>query len=153
MSCSRFRENARRENCRMVQEPPKSVGHVFSTGLRLKCPICSEGSLFSSHIRMRKNCPNCGFHFERAPGYFLGSTYINYGVTTLLTTWTYMVLRFGFGVSKSVLIPVLATFCVIFPLVFFRYARSLWLSFDCYFDRTGAMESVSEPEKLDNKKL
>ena len=137
----------------MVPAPPKSVGQVFSTGIRLKCPICSEGSLFSGLIQMHKNCPNCGFHFERAPGYFLGSTYINYGVTTLLTTWTYMVLRFGFEISKSLLIPVLATFCVIFPVVFFRYARSLWLSFDCYFDRTGAMESVSEPEKSEDEKL
>jgi hypothetical protein len=41
----------------------------------------------------------------------------------------------------------LATFCVIFPVVFFRYARSLWLSFDCYFDRTGALEQRSEVTK------
>jgi hypothetical protein len=101
---------------------------------------------------MHRTCSTCGFEFERAPGYFLGSTYINYGVTTLLTTWTYMVLRFGFEVPKSLLIPALATFCVIFPVVFFRYARSLWLAFDCYFDRTGAMESVSEDSKSDDEK-
>ena len=144
---------ALKEIDKLVPAPPNSVGQAFSRGIRLTCPICSQGQLFAGFIRMRKSCPLCGFHFERGPGYFLGSTYINYGVTTLLTTWTYMVLRFGFEVSKSVLIPALASFCVIFPVVFFRYARSLWLSFDCYFDKTGAMESVSEREKSEDEKL
>jgi len=136
----------------MVAAPPNSAGQAFSRGIQLKCPICNGGKLYSGFIRMEKRCSACGFQFERAPGYFLGSTYINYGATTLLTTWTYMVLRFGFDVSKAFLIPVLAAFCVIFPVVFFRYARSLWLSFDCYIDRTGAMESVSESEKSDDEK-
>lgn len=134
-------------------EPPNSLGEAFSRGVGLRCPVCAKGKLFTGFLRMHKACPECGFHFERAPGYFLGSTYINYGATTLLTTWTYMVLRFGFGTSKAVLIPALALFCVIFPVVFFRYARSLWLSFDCYFDRTGALESVSESEKSGDEKL
>ena len=137
----------------MKPEPPNSLGQAFYRGIRLKCPICSKGRLFEGFIRMQKICSVCAFHFERGPGYFLGSTYINYGVTTLLTTWTYMVLRFGLGISKPVLIPALAAFCVIFPVLFFRYARSLWLSFDCYFDRTGAMESVTESEKSEDEQL
>jgi uncharacterized protein (DUF983 family) len=115
--------------------------------------MCDEAKLFRGFIQMHKCCPSCGFQFERAPGYFLGSTYINYGATTLLTTWSYIVLRFGLQIPKSLLIPVLAGFCVIFPVVFFRYARSLWLSFDCYLDRTGALESLSESEKSPDKKL
>ena len=137
----------------MIPAPPDSIGQAFSRGIRLKCPICSGGRLFRGVIRMHQFCPRCGFQFERGSGYFLGSTYINYGVTTLLTTWTYMVLRFGFDVEKSVLIPVLAAFCVIFPVVFFRYARSLWLSFDCYFDKTGAMENTSESENSEDENL
>lgn len=121
--------------------PPDSLGQAFSSGISLKCPMCRQGKLFATWIRMEKQCGNCGFQFERDPGYFLGSTYINYGLTTLLTTWTYIVLRFGAGVDRRWLISGLAAFCVIFPLVFFRFARSLWLSFDCYFDRTGALEA------------
>ena len=148
-----FRKPPHREESKMIPEPPNSLGQAFSRGIRLKCPMCSKGRLFDGFVRMQKNCSVCAFHFERGPGYFLGSTYINYGVTTLLTTWTYIVLRFGFEISKPVLIPALAAFCVIFPVLFFRYARSLWLSFDCYFDRTGAMESVSEREKSEDEQL
>lgn len=132
--------------------PPQSAGQAFSRGVSLKCPMCQKGHLFAGVIRMNEECPECGFRFERGPGYFLGSTYINYGLTTLLTTWTYIVLRFGFEVDKKLLIPALATFCVIFPVVFFRYARSLWLSFDCYFDGTGAMEERSELAKNEIEK-
>jgi hypothetical protein len=124
--------------------PPDSVGQAFSRATSLKCPMCVKGQLFSGMLRMNKTCDQCGFRFERDPGYFLGSTYINYGLTTLLTTWTYILLHFVIGIGRGWLIPGLATFCVIFPVVFFRYARSLWLSFDCYFDRTGALEQRSE---------
>jgi uncharacterized protein (DUF983 family) len=124
--------------------PPDSPVQAFSSGIALKCPLCRRGRLFSGWFQMHHHCNHCGFQFERDPGYFLGSTYINYGLTTLLTTWTYIVLRFGASLDKTWLIPGLAGFCVIFPLVFFRYARSLWLSFDCYFDRAGALESRSE---------
>jgi len=106
--------------------------------------MCADGRLFINWIRMRDRCPTCGFRFDRGPGYFLGSTYINYGITTLTTTATYIWLRFGFGVPKAVLVPGLVGFCVIFPLVFFRYARSLWLSFDCWLDRQGAMDGRDE---------
>lgn len=132
--------------------PPDSVGQAFSRAKSLQCPMCGKGKLFSGLLRMEKTCQRCGFRFERDPGYFLGSTYINYGLTTLLTTWTYIVLHFVIGIGKGWLIPGLATFCVIFPVVFFRYARSLWLSFDCYFDRTGALEQRSELGKEQDPK-
>jgi uncharacterized protein (DUF983 family) len=123
---------------------PESANQAFLRGLSLRCPLCAEGRLFHGWVRMRNRCEHCGFVFDRGPGYFLGSTYINYGITTLSTTATYIWLRFGMGVAKTVLVPVLASFCVIFPLVFFRYARSLWLSFDCWLDRQGAMDGREE---------
>ena len=126
--------------------PPESVGQAWSRGMQLRCPMCGRGRLFSGLVRMETECDCCQFTFERGPGYFLGSTYINYGITTLLTTWTYVVFHFGLAVDKRWLIPGLAAFCVIFPVVFFRYARSLWLAFDCFLDPTGARESRSGSE-------
>jgi hypothetical protein len=40
----------------------------------------------------------------------------------------------GYGRSRWLLWAALA-FCVVFPLWFFRYARSLWLGMDHYVDR------------------
>ena len=124
--------------------PPDTLGEAFRRGIRLHCPLCGVGKLFSGLVRMEQECGCCGFRYERGPGYFLGSTYINYGLTTLLTTWTYIVSRFVLGIEQRWLIPALVGFCLVFPVLFFRYARSLWLSLDCYFDREGAMEGLAE---------
>lgn len=85
---------------------------------------------------METVCPNCKLRYERGPGYFLGSTYINYALTTLLLTPSYIVLHFVAGIGNQILFPVLGVFCVLFPLWFFRYARALWLALDCYLDVT-----------------
>ncbi|MCA9064094.1 MAG: DUF983 domain-containing protein [Planctomycetaceae bacterium] len=119
-----------------------TLSAAFSRGIRLVCPACANSRLFRGWFGMHENCEHCGFHFERAPGYFLGSTYINYGLTTLTSTISYVVLQFGLGVPKTPVVIGIATFCVIFPLVFFRFARSLWLSIDCFIDRTGALETI-----------
>lgn len=121
-------------------------------GLSLRCPTCGHGALFGSFFRMNVACSECGYRFERAAGYFLGSTYINYGVTALVTTISYVTLYFGFGWPKETLLPGLLLFCSVFPLVFFRFARSMWLSFDCYFDRTGAAEALPKAGVSDSKK-
>ncbi|MEO2017763.1 MAG: DUF983 domain-containing protein [Fuerstiella sp.] len=113
-------------------------------GWTLRCPACARGKLFRGLIQMNKQCSDCEFRFERDPGYFLGSTYINYGFTAATTTVSYVVLHFGLGCTNGQLLPGLVTFCLVFPLVFFRFARSLWLSLDCYFDRVGASEAMSE---------
>jgi uncharacterized protein (DUF983 family) len=118
---------------------PQAVGR----GGTLRCPACGGGKLFHGLLRMSKACSACEFRFERPPGYFLGSTYINYGITAATSTVSYVVLHFGLGCANGQLLPGMVTFILIFPLVFFRFARSLWLSLDCYFDRVGASEAMS----------
>lgn len=43
-------------------------------------------------------------------------------------------LYFATELPGGALLIGLTAFCVLFPLWFFRYARSLWLGFDQYFD-------------------
>ena len=121
--------------------PELSFRDALSRGIRLRCPMCGAGRLFGGLLRMNSECAECRFRFERESGYFLGSTYINYGVTAVLPTGMYVVLLFGFGIEKEWILPGLLAFCLNFPLVFFRFARSLWLSLDCFFDRVGAAEA------------
>jgi hypothetical protein len=83
---------------------------------------------------MHGECATCGLKFDRGPGYYLGSIYINYGLTALVVTAAYLALFFSDTFTPSVQLLLLAGFCVLFPLWFFRYARSLWLALDLYFD-------------------
>lgn len=121
-----------------------SAAAAFTRALRLRCPRCGGGKLFSGWLKMYSRCPNCTLRYERGPGYFLGSTYVNYGVTAFLLTVMYVTCRFGFGIDNPMLIVFLLAFCVLFPLFFFRYARSFWLAFDCYLDTS----DTQTPESL-----
>lgn len=118
----------------------KSLGTLLLRGLRLRCPRCGQGKLFRGWFSMHERCPQCRLKYERAPGYFLGSAYINYGITAFVLTVGYVGLHFGAGVQNEYVVPPLAAFCLLFPLFFFRYARALWLSMDFSFDTTGFEE-------------
>lgn len=83
---------------------------------------------------MHETCASCGTRFEREPGFFLGSIYINYGLTSLIVAVAYPVLLFGGMVSERKLLWGSLVFMLIFPLLFFRHSRSLWLGFDQFND-------------------
>jgi uncharacterized protein (DUF983 family) len=107
---------------------------VLARSLRLRCPTCGEGRVFRGWFRMAERCETCGLPFDRGPGFFLGSIYFNYGLTVLIVTVGYLSLWLGAGVSPDRLLWIAAAFAVLFPLWFFRWARSLWIGFDRYWD-------------------
>jgi uncharacterized protein (DUF983 family) len=113
---------------------------LLPRALRLRCPNCGTGKLFAGWFRMHPRCSECGFKFERGPGYWLGSIYVNYGLAAILVTAGYFVLFFTEALPQETVLWVLTSFCVIFPLCFFRFARSIWIALDVYFDPVRAEE-------------
>ena len=103
---------------------------------RLRCPRCGEGRLFPGLLNMHEECSSCHLKNERAPGYFLGSIYVNYGFTAVAMTIGYLFLHPILGFTNRQLAAPLVGFCIVFATFFFRYARALWLSLDCFFDPT-----------------
>jgi hypothetical protein len=90
--------------------------------------------VFRGWFAMHERCPACGRLFNRAPGYFLGAIYFNYGVTAGLMIAGYFAVFFTRGQVATTWLAGLAAFCLLFPLWFFRYARALWLAFDERWD-------------------
>ena len=115
---------------------PITYETAASRALRLRCPRCGEGPLFRKWLMMHDCCEHCGLKYERAPGYFLGSAYVNYGFISITLTAMYMGLHFGAEISNQILTPPLLIYCTVVPLVLFRHARAWWLAMDCYFDPT-----------------
>ncbi len=123
----------------MSQESP-SYPTVMWRSWRLRCPRCGQGKLFRGWFRMHPKCDHCGLDLVREPGFYLGSIYVNYGLTAMIVTFTYVGLMLaGVGTPEQLLIS-LTAFCVLFPLWFFRYARSIWLGFDQYWDPDDAKQ-------------
>ena len=102
--------------------------------IRLRCPLCGEGKMFSGYWKVHKSCSECGASFEREPGFFLGSIYFNYGLTALIVAIAYPLLLFTETLPENVLMWSSLTFTVLFPMWFFRYARALWAAFDELWD-------------------
>ena len=103
-------------------------------GLCLRCPRCGAQSLFRGWFAMHERCTVCQLRFEREQGYFVGAMYINYGVTAVLALAGYYALEWWGRLSFGQQLGLWCGFSIVFPLFFFRYARSLWLSFDYIFN-------------------
>ncbi|MCA9206035.1 MAG: DUF983 domain-containing protein [Planctomycetales bacterium] len=107
---------------------------ILFRSLRLRCPMCGRGKLFRTWFRMHSHCDVCGIRFEREGGFFLGSIYFNYGLTALIAAIAYPILLFNRIVSNQVAMAGVLAFSLIFPMLFFPLARSLWLGFDQFWD-------------------
>lgn len=84
---------------------------------------------------MHDGCDACGLTFRREPGFYLGSIYINYGVTVILTGLLYVGLVAGLGLPQRTALGACLAMAVAFPLAFFRPARSLLLAMDTAVNR------------------
>jgi hypothetical protein len=83
---------------------------------------------------MRAACPRCRLRFEREPGYFIGAIYINYGVTVVMALSGFLVLERFASFTLTEQLVLWTSFAALFPFVFYRHAKSLWLTFDCLID-------------------
>ncbi|KAB8143866.1 DUF983 domain-containing protein [Chloroflexia bacterium SDU3-3] len=99
---------------------------VLTQSLLLTCPACQHGNMFRSGFRMNVRCPVCHVVFERDSGELTGGLAINATLTMAIA-----MVGAGFAFSPEVpiipLVLLLAGIVVLFPLVFYRHARGLWV--------------------------
>jgi uncharacterized protein (DUF983 family) len=121
---------------------------LFARALRLRCPNCGQGRLFTSWFRMRERCPVCGLKTERGDeGYQVGSYMFNIVASELLfialfiiaivLTWPtppWNLLQYG-GIALMILAP----------FVFFPVTKTLFLAFDLIFRPATSDELIPEP--------
>jgi hypothetical protein len=79
---------------------------------------------------MHDVCPSCGTAFEREAGFYMGSIYVNYGLTALVVSISYPLLLFNKVIDEQPLLFMATAFSILFPIWFFRYARAIWMGID-----------------------
>jgi ABC-2 type transport system ATP-binding protein len=125
----------------------RRVGQLLSRGIRLRCPRCGGTGMFRGLFSMQPECLTCGLKFEREPGYFLGAIYINYAATVVCMLVGFFVLDYLVHLSLTYQIIVWSSFGVVFPMLFFRYSKCLWLAFDYIFNPVEeALVEMRKPE-------
>lgn len=112
----------------MRKERWRRALHVLSLGLRLRCPACGCGRLFSRGIHMRPTCPYCHVRFERSYGESLGAVYLNTGATLGLALIGFFSVDAAFSPPVLDQLVLWGGFSLVFPMLSFRAARGLWVS-------------------------
>ncbi len=126
---------------------------LLGRSLRLRCPLCGQGRLFRGLWAMNDRCEVCDADFHREAGFYLGSIYVNYGLTTLIVSIAYPALLFTGTLSNDTLLWTSIAFILLFPLLIFRHSRSIWLGFDQLCDpRPGEIGTGRTGEKSDEAK-
>jgi uncharacterized protein (DUF983 family) len=111
---------------------------ILARGLRLRCPRCGTSKIFADFWNLRRFCPTCHLRLERAQGYFVGAIYLNYAATIAIVVPGYFLLDHFTGASLSTQLISWGTVAAVFPVIFFRYSKGLWLGLGYLFDSTDA---------------
>ena len=106
-------------------------------GLLRRCPRCGASGIFSSFFTMRHACPTCGQVLERGESsdFWVGAYLINLVVAELMAVAIagVMWLTLWPRVSFNVLWGASMVLAVVMPILFYPFARDLWLAWDLYF--------------------
>ncbi|MDH4474667.1 MAG: DUF983 domain-containing protein [Fluviicola sp.] len=106
----------------------------FHSTITGKCPNCEKGDIFERNgnifllrvPKMHEKCTECGYRFEKEPGYFLGAMYVSYGLT-ILEMFVVFFATFWF-VPLWLFFTLIFTTLVVFSLFNFRWARIIWIN-------------------------
>ncbi len=83
---------------------------------------------------MFDKCPNCDLLLNREPGYYVGSMEVNVAVTFTVAMGTYFLLAAVTSWPHVWTVTLACAIGGIFPILFYRHARSLWICLDRIFD-------------------
>ncbi|HEX7121750.1 MAG TPA: DUF983 domain-containing protein [Gemmatimonadaceae bacterium] len=101
-----------------------------------RCPRCGVGGIFATWFRFKPECPTCGLALDRGEHFhWLGAYTINLIVAELgaaalivafmLSTWP--------DVPWETVTWVGVALVVVLPILFYPYARTVWLALDLAF--------------------
>lgn len=115
---------------------------MLASILKLKCPKCRKGNLFT-HSKMYRfngffdmptNCTVCGQDFEIEAGFYFGAMYVSYGLTIAISVAVFAVtLVFNIYSLRNFLLLDLGVLLISLPYIF-RVSRSIWISIIVKYD-------------------
>lgn len=117
-------------------------GTFLYSVIKEKCPRCQEGNLFKHpniySLRdiggMPDKCPVCGQDFLMEDGFFLGATYVSYGIAIAISVPILAVMAMVFHVDILLILPVILVVLTLLLPPIMRYSRSIWFNFFVHYD-------------------
>ncbi len=132
--------------------------------LKCKCPRCRKGDMFEDRnpwhlkntMKMNKECPVCGQPLNIEVGFYYGSSYVSYALTTAFSVASFIVwwLLIGFSLEDNRIYYWLATNAVLLIALqpyFMRVARTGWLAFFVHYDKNWKLNPPQPLERTNEE--
>jgi uncharacterized protein (DUF983 family) len=100
-----------------------------------RCPHCGAPDIFRNYLTLKDHCPRCGYTFEREEGYFLGAYAVNLLAAEFITVALLVYFLVNTDYSWVTLELIFIPLAVLLPILFFPFARTLWMTIDLMVDR------------------
>ncbi len=101
--------------------------------LRLRCPICLGGRVFTGPVGTRRRCEDCGYSFSREGRSFWGSTFLTWTATIAIAFAAGFVLTYGVDPPSDALsLTIIGVVELVLLMMFFRYWKTAWIAIDLY---------------------
>ena len=97
-----------------------------------KCPKCKSGKIFENkgnlfllkEPKMHSHCTNCGYRFEKEPGYFIGSLYVSYALAVAELLTLFIIINPLFN-SVYWILSIMITVLILLSFFNFRNSRTI----------------------------
>ncbi len=116
----------------MAAQPGASRGTIMRWGFTRRCGRCGSGHLFKRYLSMVPDCPKCGLHFEREPGYFAGALAINIMFIGAIFAVVFVALLVATVPDVPVveILVVLVPIMLFGPILFYPFSKTIWVAID-----------------------
>ena len=144
---------------RMEPAPP-NPGYLISV-LTNRCPRCRSGKIYQSSnpydlgktVKMKETCPACGQPTEIEVGFYYGTGYVSYALSTAVSVASFLLwwLIIGFSLDDSRFfwwLGINALLLVVMQPLLMRMSRTLWLSWFVSYDPNWKNNKVEAPERV-----
>jgi hypothetical protein len=117
-----------------IQNIQKQKGNLVLNILTGKCPHCGQSKVFEKRKHlfelpvMMEKCTECGYKFDREPGYFLGAMYLSYALAVLQGIIAFLVCYFFFPGLPTIALPIIITGIVLlFSFRNYKLSRIIYI--------------------------
>ncbi|MFT5531164.1 MAG: hypothetical protein ACI91O_001181 [Candidatus Poriferisodalaceae bacterium] len=116
----------------MRVQPPRPKLRNWLWAFTGACPVCGQRHLFQRWRRMVADCPNCGLHFERIEGHWLGAVATNTVMSAIVVMATIVIALIVTlpDASGFTLLLIAAPVAIIAPPLFFPLSKTIWTAVD-----------------------
>ena len=114
----------------------RSAWHSIVRAVRRRCPRCGATGVWSSFLRTRPVCPNCGLQLDRGESdYFYGAYLLNFVAAELVPVIVFVVALIVTWPSPpwNLLTAVTVVLAIVAPILLYPTTKALWLALDLIF--------------------